>query len=193
MSGKMPEVNILLPHDQFSSVQREVYFNSLCSPVPYSLLSDVGREETLVLDSCCDLEKTGFERGHIHSDYSDLRTPGSEVKIPLRVFDEEIFEYRLPIGLALMAIDTKEDDLNLFNRLYQPFGEEDKKHWLYSTKITGAIAAAALLLCVAVWYTVDAVKADSIRNRIETPESGINLNQLVEKQKILQKIESERR
>ena len=43
---------------------------------------------------------------------------------------EEAYEYRVPIGLALMALEGRTNELNIFERLYQPAKKEEKRHWL---------------------------------------------------------------
>jgi hypothetical protein len=103
---------------------------------------------------------------------------------------KEIFEYKLQIGLALMVIDANDNELNLFKNLYKPFGEEKQKHWLYSPKIAGAIAAATLILFLGVSYAIDLAKPESMKKTIEA--AGQNLTTLVERQNVLTAIERKR-
>ena len=63
---------------------------------------------------------------------------------------KDIYKYRAPIGLALMALDTDTDKLNLFEHLYNPAGEEKNKHWLLTPKVVYTVAAVMLALFVLV-------------------------------------------
>ena len=103
---------------------------------------------------------------------------------------KEIFEYRLQIGLALMAVDANGSELNLFKRLYKPFGDEDKTHWLYSPKIAGAIAAATVILFLGVSFAIDAARPKAVNKAIEA--HGLQLEKLVEEQDVLLAVQRQR-
>ena len=105
---------------------------------------------------------------------------------------KDIYEYRIPIGLALITLDTDFNELNLFERTYKPDGEGEKKHWLYSPKISGAIAAAILIIFVLVSFTIDIAKPGVIENTFEESSSEIDFNALLEKQKLLKTISQQR-
>jgi hypothetical protein len=104
----------------------------------------------------------------------------------------EIFEYRAPIGLALMAFDGKNDELNLFTYLLKPFGEKVKKHWIYRPKITGAIAGVLLLLFAAVSYAVVAAGSKVINEKLRSLDSENDIKILIEKQNLHREIAKQR-
>jgi hypothetical protein len=103
---------------------------------------------------------------------------------------KEIFEYRLQIGLALMVIDASGSELNLFKRLYKPFGDEEKTHWLYSPKIAGAIAIVTLILFLGVSYAIDAAKPRAVNKAVKT--HGLELEKLVDEQEVLTAVQMRR-
>lgn len=103
---------------------------------------------------------------------------------------KEIFEYRLQIGLAIMFIDANGNELNLFKNTYKPFGEEKEKHWLYSPKIAGAIAAVTLILFLGVCYALDVSKPGLIQKTEE--KTGSKIQTLVERQDVLNAVERQR-
>ncbi|MBN2588843.1 MAG: hypothetical protein JXA96_03195 [Sedimentisphaerales bacterium] len=106
--------------------------------------------------------------------------------------ENDIFEYRLQIGLALMVIEATEKELNLFKNIYKPFGEEKEKHWLYSPKITGSIAAAILIIFLGVVYAIDVTKPNKIHDIIEQVAPNTDISTLVEQQKVLKSIQQQR-
>jgi hypothetical protein len=106
--------------------------------------------------------------------------------------EKDIFEYRLQIGLALMVIDAKGDELNLFRNLYKPFGQEKEAHWLYSLKVSGAIAIASFILFLGVYYAINITKPDRIRSTIEAQELQVNIDELVDQKNLLTAIQRER-
>jgi hypothetical protein len=102
---------------------------------------------------------------------------------------KEIFEYRTPIGLALMGLDGRNNELNLFTYLIKPFGEKVKKHWLYNLQITGTIAAVMLLLFVMISYTVLAGSSKVMNEKLSSLTSQTNI---IEKQNLLREIANQR-
>ena len=122
----------------------------------------------------------------------------SATPIPKKIKSDEqlnlrdIFEYRAPIGLALMALDGQTDELNLLAYLFKPFGGEVKKRWLYNPKITSAIAAAMILLFVMVSYAEIAAGSRVINNKLNNLGSEAEIKLLVEKQNLIKEIASQR-
>jgi hypothetical protein len=98
--------------------------------------------------------------------------------------EKEVYEYRVPIGLALMALDTEVEELDIFGRLYKPRAEKAKKRWYYSLKITGAMAAAALILFVLVLYAVDAASY----RRLSRLEANADFEQLMQRQVLIRQV-----
>jgi len=106
--------------------------------------------------------------------------------------DEDIYQYRTPIGLALMAFDEGNDELNIFERLYNPMQKVAKKHWLYAPKVTIAIASIMLVLLVIVSYAVDIAGPNSIEKRLEASVSDVDMNLLVKRQQLIKTVARER-
>ena len=113
-------------------------------------------------------------------------TPWSEFGV------EDIYEYRVPIGLALMALEADADELDIFKRLYSPIRKHEKKHWMYSPKITGAIAAAMLILLIIVSYAVVVASPGAIEKRLEAAGSEADINQIMQRQKLVKSVASQR-
>jgi hypothetical protein len=105
---------------------------------------------------------------------------------------EGIYEYRTPIGLALMALDASSDELNIFKNLYTPIQKVVRKHWLYSPKVTCAIASIMLVLLAIVYYAVDIAGPKSIENRLEKSISDVDMDLLVRRQQLIKTIAKER-
>jgi hypothetical protein len=76
--------------------------------------------------------------------------------------------------------------------MYKPDGEGEKKHWLYSPKISGAIAAAMLIVFLLLSFTIDIAKPGVIEKTFEESSAEIDFNALLEKQKLLKTISQQR-
>ena len=105
---------------------------------------------------------------------------------------EDLYEYRVPIGLALMALDGDTEGLNIFERLYSPLGEEKKRNWLYSWKLTLAIAAVMLVLLVIISYAVDVAGPTAIEKRLNSTDASTNIDLLIQRQRLIKSIASQR-
>ena len=106
--------------------------------------------------------------------------------------NEDIYRYRMPIGLALLALDADSNELNIFENLYNPVQKVVKKHWLYSSTASFAIACIMLVLLVIVSYSVDIAGPNSIERRIEESVSDVDMNQLVKRQQLVRTVARER-
>ena len=106
--------------------------------------------------------------------------------------DEDIYQYRTPIGLALLALEVGSDELNIFKNLYRPAQKVVKKHWLYSSTVTIAIASIMLVLLVVVSYAVDIAGPNSIEKRLEASVSDVDMNLLVKRQQLIKTVAQER-
>ncbi len=96
----------------------------------------------------------------------------------------QVYEYRLPIGLALMAIERPADGLNLFENLYEPTGTKRKDYGLHSLKIAGAIAAVLLTVLAIVSYGLDVATEKRLSQL--TAEAGFK--ELVQRQTLLKTV-----
>ncbi len=106
--------------------------------------------------------------------------------------DEDIYQYRTPIGLALLALEAGSDELNIFENVYNPVQKVVKKHWLYSSTATIAIASIMLVLLVIVSYAVDITGPNSIEKRLEASVSDVDMNLLVKRQQLIKTVARER-
>ncbi len=106
--------------------------------------------------------------------------------------NEDVYRYRTPIGLALLALDADSKELNIFENLYNPVRKVVKKHWVYSSTASFAIACVMLVLLVIVSYSVDIAGPSSIEKRIEESISDVDMNQLVKRQQLIRTVARER-
>ena len=106
--------------------------------------------------------------------------------------DEDIYRYRTPIGLALTALEADSDELNIFENLYNPAQKVVKRHWLYSSTVTIAIASIMLVLLVIVSYAVDIAGPNSIEKRLEASVSDVDMNLLVKRHQLIKTVAQER-
>ncbi len=68
---------------------------------------------------------------------------------------KDIYEYRVPLGLALMRLDTPAAGLNLLERISEAREQQKAKSAWYSTTLAVAIAAVMLVALIVVAYVVD--------------------------------------
>lgn len=105
---------------------------------------------------------------------------------------KDIYDYRVPIGLGLMALDPDENAINIFKRLYDPTGKKKKKNWYYAPKVTGTIAALTLVLFIIISYAAIIAKANAIEKHLGNAETKADINLLVEKQKLIKTVALQR-
>ncbi len=105
---------------------------------------------------------------------------------------EDIYKYRVQIGLALIAIDIDTDKLNLFEHVYNPAGKEKPQHWLYSPKVAYTITAVILALFVIISYAVAIARPDAIEEHIKASGAEADINMLMERQKLKKVIAQQR-
>jgi hypothetical protein len=109
-----------------------------------------------------------------------------------RLHSADIYEYRVPIGLALTAIDGDTDKLNIFEQLYCSPSEAKSRRRLDSTKAAFAVAAVMLIMLVIVSYAVDVVSPRAIEKRLNSIGTGSVVQQLNERQKLIKSVASQR-
>jgi hypothetical protein len=103
-----------------------------------------------------------------------------------------IYEYRVPIGLALTALDGDTEELDIFERLYHPPSEAKSKLRLYSPKVAFAVAAVMLALLLIVSYAVDVAGPGAIEKRLNSTGADTNIDQLIQRQKLIKAVASQR-
>jgi len=105
---------------------------------------------------------------------------------------EDIYEYRVPIGLALTALDGDTEQLNIFEHLYSPPGEAKSRLRLYSPKAAYAIAAVMLVLLVIVAYAVDVASPGAIEKRLNRAGANTDIDLLIQRQRLIKSVASQR-
>ena len=101
---------------------------------------------------------------------------------------EDIYQYRVPIGLAAMVFEAPAEELNVFAGLYRPKAEKEKRRWLRSPKVAGAITVVMLMLLVTVLYAVDAVN----EKRLTRLVAKVDVGQFTQRQKLLKSVALQR-
>ncbi len=105
---------------------------------------------------------------------------------------EGIYEYRVPIGIGLVALEPRADDLNIFEHLYSPVEERAKKPWLYSPKAACAVAVVMLAVLALVSYAVDLATPGAMDKRLKAALSDSDMKQLMDRQSLRKTIAAER-
>ena len=95
----------------------------------------------------------------------------------------EFYDYRMPIGLALTAMD-QDQTLGLFDTIYNPAGEEQKKPLLSSIKVALVIVEAMVLIGAFFFYLLDVATA----KKLDAMKEKMNFDTLVEQQKLTETI-----
>ena len=150
--------------------------------LPVFMLSDGNSAHMNLVSS---LNSAGLDAQIALPDIKELRTP-SEVGI------EDIYEYRVAIGLGMMAFETSKNELNIFEHIYRPTLKKEKVSWVYSPKIAGGIAAAMLVLFIAVYCVVGIASPVAIEKRLEASASDADLNSLMQRQKLIISVAQQR-
>ena len=120
---------------------------------------------------------SSMTNGGVNAKIADLSGPLSS---RLSVKDgRQIYDYRVPTGLALAAIDGDET-LGLFDSLCRPASERQKTPFLSSLR--KVLTAAGLMLAGAIFlfYLLDVATA----GRLDAMKEKMNYDTLVEKQKL---------
>jgi len=101
---------------------------------------------------------------------------------------EDIYQYRVPIGLAAMVFETPAEELNVFAGLYRPKAEKEKRRWLHSPKVAGAITIVMLMLLVTVLYAVDAVNEEHLTRLV----AKVDVGQFTQRQMLIKSVALQR-
>ncbi|MFZ2149117.1 MAG: hypothetical protein WAV28_18050 [Sedimentisphaerales bacterium] len=160
--------------------------------LPVFVLSDGSAAYVSIVSS---LRSAGLNARVALPDIKELRLPSRDEPAARQANEsglEAIYEYRVPIGLGLMALETREDELNIFERLYRPAWKKEKKHWLYSPKAACAIAVVMLVLSVIVSYAIDVASPRAIEKRLRTSGSDADIDLLMQRQKLIKTVAQQR-
>ena len=160
----------------------ELFGYSNLSELPMFLLSD---GNSVHMEIVSTLNSAGLDAQIALPDIKELRT-SSEIGI------QDIYEYRVPIGLGLMAFETSKKELNIFENIYIPASKKVKKHWVYSPIITGSIVASILVLWLSVVVILDIAKPGAIDSRLKKSASNADINNLVQRQNLIRSVAQQR-
>ncbi|MHC4707492.1 MAG: hypothetical protein ACYS8I_10455 [Planctomycetota bacterium] len=148
------------------------------SGLPIHVLSD---GHSAIEELVSSLESAGLS-AQVVMPQTERLAEGSELTA------EDVYEYRVPIGLALLAIEADGEELDIFKHLYQPAAEEEKIRWLRSPKVAGAIVAVMLVLLVTVLYAVDVVNDKRLSRLVDKVDVG----QFTGRQKLIKAVALQR-
>ncbi len=98
---------------------------------------------------------------------------------------DDVYHYRVPIGLGLMALYERKDAFNVFKQLYKPAKKQEKKHWIYSTRAAITLAAAMILILIAASYAIDIATPRALEKRLEASLSDTDIQELIAKQNLI--------
>jgi len=150
--------------------------------LPIVVLSDGGKAIKRMASA---LKSAGLNARAVMPDVEEI-SGASELGV------EGIYEYRVPIGLGLAALEEQADELNIFEDLYSPVEKKEKKQWFYSLKVTCAIAAVMLVALVIIYYAIDVASPGAIGKSLEAALSGTQMNELMARQELRKAIARER-
>jgi len=104
------------------------------------------------------------------------------------VSSSELYEYRIPIGLAELAFEDEAEVLDIFEAVYRPVRKKERPRWYYSLKLSGSLAAAAVVLFLVVsYYVVTASDEHLTRLKAEA-----NFSRLQERRELINNVVRER-
>lgn len=129
------------------------------APWPMLVLSDGSETIGRLVDA---LNATGLD--------ARVSLPKTQVLGPLvGLGPEDLYEYRAPLGLALMRLDNPAETLDLFARLNEAEQERKARSAWYSTTLAVVAAAVMLVVFIGTWYTVDVVTAKRLNELVSLP------------------------
>ncbi|MBN2272010.1 MAG: hypothetical protein JXN61_15455, partial [Sedimentisphaerales bacterium] len=150
--------------------------------LPIYVLSD-GSEAVSTMVAA--LESIGLDAKAVKPDVTRIKQSG-------QLDAEMIYDYRLPIGLGLVGLEARGDELNIFNRLYDPFKKEEAASGFSLIKRSFAVAVAALVLGVFVWYAVDIAKPGAIDKAVKSVLSETDMKEIMNRQGLRRAIAAQR-
>ncbi len=106
------------------------------------------------------------------------------LRMPRDFAARDIYEYRIPLGLALVALEGPAGTLDLFERISWEREQQRAKSSWYSVAVAGAAAAVLLLVLVVVWRYTDVALARRLDGQIKDPAFAV----AVERQALLKTV-----
>ena len=117
-----------------------------------------------------------------------LEKPASKTELSV----EQFYEYFVPIGLAMTALEPEGDQLNIFRRLYRPARQEKKSSPLPSLKSAVVIVVIMLAAFLFFSYKIDSARLNRINHCFAGAEPNTSANLFFQRQKISSAIAGQR-
>jgi len=136
-------------------------------PWPVVVLSDGGEAIARLVEQ---LNAAGVSARALVAD-------GANLRLPAGFGAKEAYEYRTPLGLALLALDRSSGALNLFDRVLQEQEAEKAASAWRSVALAGAAAAVMLIVLLLTVYFTDVASAKRWDAMARQPEFQASLQQ----------------
>jgi hypothetical protein len=81
----------------------------------------------------------------------------------------DLYEYRVPFGLALAALETPATTLDLFTHIREARAQQKAKANWYSLALAGGVAVVMLLALLVTWRSVDIALARRLNSQVTDP------------------------
>jgi hypothetical protein len=106
---------------------------------------------------------------------------GQTLRLPAEFGTRDIYEYRVPLGLALMQLDTPPGGLDLLERMTEVQEQEKVKSGRRSTTLAAALAVFMLLVLIVAAYFIDVASEKRLTALVNQP----TFKNAAERQKLL--------
>jgi len=97
---------------------------------------------------------------------------------------QQIYDYRVPIGLALIGFETDSAELDIFEGLYGVQVEKQKQHQGLSAVSAGVLAGVLLLVFLGVLYLGDVMSL----NKLDKLKAQSDWENLLDRQKLVKSV-----
>jgi len=92
------------------------------------------------------------------------------LRLPAGLSTQDIYDYRTPLGLSLLALEKPGGTLNLFERIAEQEEQEKATSAWRSVFLAGAVAAVVLLVLLVTVYFTDVAAAQRWRELVARPD-----------------------
>ncbi|MHC4637894.1 MAG: hypothetical protein ACYTBV_10390, partial [Planctomycetota bacterium] len=99
--------------------------------------------------------------------------------------DEEIYDYRVAIGLGMMALDGRAEVFNVFEQLYRPARERQEKKELISLKASVVLAVVMVILLAGIFYAADVLALKRIEKHFKGEGEQASISQIMSKRDLM--------
>ena len=104
----------------------------------------------------------------------------------------DLFDYLIPLGLALIALDEDTQSLDLFTDLCQPEQEKDKAAQIGSLKKKALIAGALLVGWILIAYLSDIIQLHRLENAWAQTDTEVDAADLLGQNRLRQNLAAQR-